>query len=389
MLILFINLLLGYSLFCFIGNSLYLKKSRQQRAHNLNYAKISILIPARNEEHYLSSCLDSLLDQTYPHYEIIVLDDHSTDRSGCILREYAGKYRERVKVCPSLPLPEGWTGKNWACHQLAAKATGDWFAFIDADTLHQPDSLKIAYQEAMHRKSSLLSYLPQLTNLTFTEQLILPIIHFALYCLMPLCLVPKLKYPAVAMAIGTFILIKKETYQAIGGHAAIKSAILEDIQLARQVKAQGKRIDMLDGSGLLSTRFYENSSEIWQGLSRVIFGAFNYQILPFILTCLFSYLIFLHPFLALFAAGWSGSFHTSYPYVLQVSGLFLLRFLVALKTRENPIYTILHPLMITCSLLIGLNSFKIIFYDRTITWKARSYKINLQPPGIDSKRRID
>ncbi|RKY97237.1 MAG: hypothetical protein DRQ03_05700, partial [Candidatus Hydrothermota bacterium] len=132
-----------YATFVFVVNLIYLRKKKLK--FKGKFEKISVLVPVRNEERDLKLCLESLVKQNYPLYEIILLDDNSRDRSPEIMREFQRRFPEKIKIITSKPLPPGWTGKNWACHQLAKKANGDWLLFTDADTVHAAGCIKNAY----------------------------------------------------------------------------------------------------------------------------------------------------------------------------------------------------------------------------------------------------
>ncbi len=186
--------------------------------------KVSIIVPARNEEASLADCLQSLVTQTGIAYEIIVVDDHSTDRTREIASSFPG-----VRVIEAGPLPHDWTGKNNAVTTGARQAHGDWLLFTDADTIHLPGSLASALKEAEENGAELLSYSPEQIAVTFWEMATLPVVFAELARQYS---PSKVSDPAspIAAANGQYILIRRDTYDAVGGHAAIAANILEDVR---------------------------------------------------------------------------------------------------------------------------------------------------------------
>jgi glycosyltransferase involved in cell wall biosynthesis len=198
--------------------------------------QVSVIVPARNEEASLADCLQSLATQSGIAFEIIVVDDDSTDRTRQIAESFPS-----VQVIAAAPLPAGWTGKNNAVTTGARQAHGEWLLFTDADTVHLPGSLARALNEAQKNGVDLLSYSPEQIAVTFWEMATLPVVFAELARQYS---PSKVSDPAspIAAANGQYILIRRETYDAVGGHAAIACDILEDVALARAVKTSGRKI---------------------------------------------------------------------------------------------------------------------------------------------------
>jgi len=223
--------------------------------------QLSVIIPARNEEASLGICLESLVSQTGIDFEIIAVNDHSTDRT----REIAESFK-KVRVIDAAPLPEGWTGKNNAVATGAMLATGEWLLFTDSDTIHTPGSLARALTEARDNRADLLSYSPEQIAVTFWEMAILPVVFAELARQFPPSKVSDPKSPEAA-ANGQFILIRRDVYDAIGGHAAVASEILEDVALARRVKAAGYKL-RFRYSESVRTRMYRNFTQLREGWTK-------------------------------------------------------------------------------------------------------------------------
>ena len=221
-------------------------------------------MPARNEEASLSDCLRSLVRQSGPAFEIIVVDDHSTDRT----REIAQSFQqEGVRVVQAPPLPAGWTGKNNAVTAGARQAQGEWLLFTDADTVHIPGSIARALAEAQKHNVEMLSYSPEQIAVTFWEMATLPVVFAELARQYPPSVVSDPASP-IAAANGQFILIRRDTYEAVGGHAAIASEILEDVALARGVKRSGRKIRFRYAPEAVRTRMYRNYRQLRDGWTK-------------------------------------------------------------------------------------------------------------------------
>jgi len=224
--------------------------------------QVSIIIPARNEESNLGPCLESLITQAGVSFEIIVVDDHSSDRT----REIASSFRG-VRVIDAAPLPEGWTGKNNAVAAGVRASHGEWLLFTDADTFHLPGSLARALSETEESGTEMLSYSPEQTAITFWEKAILPVVFAELARQYPPAEVSDPNSTSVA-ANGQYILVKRSAYDAVGGHGAVASSILEDVALARAIKASGRRIRFRYGAGAVRTRMYRTFAQLREGWTK-------------------------------------------------------------------------------------------------------------------------
>src|SRR5215468_11643547 len=224
--------------------------------------EVSVIIPARNEEASLGACLESLVTQSGVDFEVIVVNDHSTDRTGEIAASFP-----KVRLIEAIPLPQGWTGKNNAVACGAREARGQWLLFTDADTVHLPGSLARAFAEANEHQAEMLSYSPEQIAVTFWEMAILPAVFAELARQYP---PSKVSDPAspIAAANGQFILIRRETYDAVGGHAAVASDILEDVALANRVKSAGRKIRFRYAGDRVRTRMYRNFAQLREGWTK-------------------------------------------------------------------------------------------------------------------------
>ena len=230
---------------------------------------ISVIVPARNEVRNIRRCMKALLAQTYPNYELIVLDDRSTDATAEILAELA-RGDPRLQVLPGVELPAGWAGKPHALYQAARAARGEWLCFVDADTFTAPQALSSIFAAAKEQSADLFSIFTRQELGSFWEKTILPLVFTALSVGFSH---RKVNDPnkADAIANGQFIFIRRSVYQAVGGHAAIKASIVEDRDLATLVKQSGYRLVVADGQSVASTRMYTSLPEMWEGWTKNIF----------------------------------------------------------------------------------------------------------------------
>jgi glycosyltransferase involved in cell wall biosynthesis len=223
---------------------------------------VSVIVPARNEEASLGACLESLAAQTQVSFEIIVVDDGSTDRTREIARAFGG-----VRVVDPAALRPGWIGKNNALVAGAKEARGEWLLFTDADTVHRGGSLARSLEEAQRQKAALLSYSPEQEVHGFWERAVMPVIFAELASSYRPSDVSDPASSAAA-ANGQYILISREAYDAIGGHAAIAASLLEDVALARAVKASGRKILFRYGKDAVRTRMYRSFAQLKEGWTK-------------------------------------------------------------------------------------------------------------------------
>ncbi len=227
---------------------------------------ISVIVPARNEARNIERCLSALLAQTYPNYELIVVDDRSTDETGRLLAALAVG-QPRLRVLAGEPLPPGWAGKPHALAQGVAAARGDWLCFVDADTFARPELLAATYAAAQAYQADLFSILTGQRLGTFWEKVVMPVVLSGLAFGFPPERVNDPRRPD-AVANGQFILIRRPVYEAVGGHAALRNSLVEDKDLAETVKRAGYRLVLADGHELAETRMYTSLAELWEGWTK-------------------------------------------------------------------------------------------------------------------------
>ena len=222
--------------------------------------EVSVIVPARNEEACLADCLRTLVGQRGARFEVILVDDHSSDGTRAIAESFP------VGVVTADRLPDGWSGKCNAAWSGAQIAKGKWLLFTDADTKHSPDSIARGLQEAYESEAGLLSYSPRQEVRGFAERALMPAIFAELAATYP----PKEvcdPNSLVAAANGQYLLIRRDVYEAIGGHAAVATKILEDVELAKRVKQAGYRLRFRVGD-VVSARMYRSFPQMWEGWTK-------------------------------------------------------------------------------------------------------------------------
>jgi chlorobactene glucosyltransferase len=344
---------------------------------------VSVLVPARNEERSIEACVGSLLQQDYPHFELLVLDDHSEDRTGEIVRRLFAEFPNvPARLVRGEPLPQDWTGKNFACHQLAQTARGDFLLFTDADTKHAPGTVTAAVAYAQRNRAGLVSAWPRLVTGTLGEKLIVPVILLVGFAFCPLWLQRWIQerperakgrdVRGLGVANGQFLFFTRETYDHIGGHAALRSHVVEDVSLGRAVAArmpEGERLFNCDALRFSEVRMYRSFTETWEGFTKNMRAVFDDQRAGFWLFGLMEAACFLGPFINVFrSAG------LAWWLVLgQVAIVLLIRLLLAVRFRTSRLGALLHPVGIFLVLLIGFNSWRRAT-GRGVVWKGRTYK---------------
>lgn len=332
---------------------------------------VSVLIPARNEEDNIAACICSLLAQDYPSFEVIVLDDNSVDRTAEILDSFQDAKLQWIK---GMPLPNGWAGKPWACHQLSEVAKGDYLLFTDADTTHKREALSCTIAAAQHSGAGFASLMPLQVVITFMEKLIVPVINWAIFFFLPLFLAYRPLFPYLSAAVGQYILFSRAAYEKSGGHAAVKDSIDDDLALARQVKRAGIKWLLLNGKDLVSCRMYSSSKQVWDGFGKNLFSITGYRILPHLFIWLWTTQIFILPVLLLVAHLFP-TVVISTEFATRAAAAHILAsilWLIMLCKFGFPLYLVfLYPFAAFLTALAALRSMFLHIFGRT-TWKGRA-----------------
>ncbi|MCI3922528.1 glycosyltransferase [Paenibacillus sp. TRM 82003] len=338
---------------------------------------VSVLVPARNESRNIRRCVESLLAQRYDHYEILVLDDRSEDDTSAIVEALRNKADDRsLRLLRGAELPAGWVGKSHACAQLAGAAAGEWLLFVDADTIHRPEMLERAIATARARGADLLTGFPRPIASHLTGKLVLPLLHFVIALHLPLRQVERSPKPMFVAAHGAFLLLRRETYEAIGGHRSplIRSSLVEDMAIARATKAAGRRVALVDIASVVDCEMYERSEDVWNGFAKNAYHGIGRSAVLLLGLLLVYAAMYVAPLLAcaLFAA--TGRFgFTVCCGLIYLMGCWQ-KASVDRTFVGNARLAWLHPVSLALLVGIALRSWAIALRGRGYTWKGRVYR---------------
>lgn len=344
---------------------------------------ISIILPAKDEEENIGACLQSLVNQDYHNFEIIVVDDRSTDRTLEIAKKFATS-DPRIKVFHISDLPKGWTGKNHAISCGIPHAKGELLLFIDADTEHDPNCVTASVAHFEKNDLDAMSLEPYFAWTGFFQKLAFSVFTLITACLFPIFMVNR-KGSNLALSNGQYILIKKDVYKKIGGHERIKGRILEDLALIENLKAGGFHYNLAVGTSVVTVKMYKDIASFWQGWSRILFLALKSNYLAAFLLYLVATVISIFPFVIPIIA--IGTVIMGLPLINSILILDVVLLGIIIVTtgfvnmifRLNPFYSLLHPLAIMAGMAIMGNSIWMALHKKEITWKGTTYRIDSRP----------
>ena len=344
-----------------------------------SHPKVSIILPARNEEKFIGKCLDSLIKQDYENYEIIVIDDSSEDATGKLISEYAKKDSKIIPVS-ARPKPEGWMGKNWACMEGYRKATGELLLFTDADTKHSTNVLSLAVAHLISFDLDALSAIPKMVTFDFWTKITLPMISTFLHTRFSALNVnnPSKK---TGYFFGSFFILKKKTYEEVGMHEGVKQEIIEDGALGKKVKELGYKMKMVRGDHLIDAVWARDKSTLWNALKRLMVPLYL-QSGKIAIGIFFAVVFLLFIPFPVFAASTLLPVETTSAKILCISAGFastliyigaIIEAKVGLGLRfVHALFAPLGGLVVVLGFLSGLVQAK---SASSVTWKERSYSM--------------
>jgi len=344
---------------------------------------VSVIVPARNEERNIAECLARLTAQDHEPLEILVVDDRSTDRTGEILARLADA-DPRIRVVPGEEPPPGWMGKVAACWRGQQEARGELLLFVDADVRLEPAAVRQAVAYLEDTGVDGVTLIGRLVTRSFWEHAVQPVIGSLVLIGNPAEKVNDPAFPEAAMANGQFILVRREAYDAVGGHAALKAEVLDDVAFARLMKARQRRLHLLHGLSLMSVRMYAGLREIWEGWTKNFFVSLHRSVgltaviwMMVFLTGLLPFLLpLIWPAVGLMQGGPADALlgQPAWWASLGLAGLVLFTYGLGLHRtghRTRDFWT--YPLGVTVLLGILVNSAWRATRRLAITWKGRSY----------------
>jgi chlorobactene glucosyltransferase len=346
-----------------------------------HFPKVSVILPARNERRYITRCLNSLLGQDYPNFEIIAINDSSTDGTGEIMKAYAANDL-RVMHIDASPKPEGWTGKNWACYQGFLQARGELLMFTDADSKHLPSTMSLAVGHLISENLEALTAVPRLICNDFWTKITLPILATFLHTRFSPIRVndPNSK---TGYFFGSFFIITRNTYEAIGTHEGVKEELVEDGALGGKVKASKFRMKMVRGEFHIDAVWARDLPTLWQGLRRFMIPVYYQDKVDAYMMAMAVFFILFAPFASLpylSVASFAGNISFQMLFGLQISAIALIMVTTAVQCRlaifESPVYAFAAPLsgaLISLSFMSAIADAK---KKGAVSWRGRKYAIS-------------
>jgi chlorobactene glucosyltransferase len=349
-------------------------------ATTTNLPSLSVIVPARNEAMNIGRCLASLRASTYPDLDLIVVDDHSTDDTGRLARTAAGG-DPRVRVVAVPDLAPGWLGKQWACAHGASLARGEVLCFTDADTVHAPDLHIRSVRALLDRRADLLSVAGTQELGTFWERLIQPQVFALLFARYGGTeTVSNATRPEDVIANGQYMLFRRSSYDALGGHAGVRTNVAEDLALAMRAKRNGMRVHLLQGLGQLSTRMYASLGALLQGWMKNVYAG-GIQTLPpgrasrflYPIMLLAPVVLWLAPPLTLLASMAGVTSEVVETWAVTTSSILLVWWLIVYTAMtRRPWYALLAPIG---NLFLAYIFLRAIARGRRVEWKGREYDV--------------
>jgi chlorobactene glucosyltransferase len=369
-LLLTIVILSGYTFLVSVLNVFSFSKPKPLFPKKQNL--LSIIVPCRNEEENINNCVQSILTQDYENFELLLIDDNSTDNTWNIIQNLAIN-NDKILPLKGESLPKDWAGKNWACDQASRKSSGDFLLFIDADTTLSKYAVSSGLKQIEDDKIEFLTLVPKRKFFNFTDYLIWIMVSWFIFSWIPFYIARKTPYSLLAAGFGQFLLFNKEAYNKIGGHDHIKGLVLDDFELARSIKNFGFSSSLMDGTSLVETNGYKTSLESVDGHAKSIFATFRYNILLFLLAFFGLLILFYVPFLNVFSFLFGLEIQSFY-LILSLSsiGFIFMSILLSSKAFSISIFSsFIYPIAMIVLLFSGYRSF-LSSFDGEIKWKGRS-----------------
>lgn len=324
--------------------------------------RVSVLVPARDEARNLRSTLPALLAVSFPDLEIIILDDQSSDETAEVVASFAAQSGGRLRCVPGSPPPPGWTGKNWACHQLAQLADGDILLFCDADVTPRPEAVTRTIAAMEHHRADVITALPRMKTGGWLLTAMVPVIaQLPVAALLPLALVPRVRMPGLSMANGQWIAFTRKAYEAVGGHAAARSVVVEDVALGNLTKRNGLRLVVAAAPESLEVQMYEDFAGARAGFRKNLYPLIGGRPSSLIAAVVIHTLTMILPWVALIGGG-SGAF---FPFALLLG----VRAVAGMLFGHGWASVALHPVGSLVALALAIDSAAAA--RKGTSWKGR------------------
>ena len=340
--------------------------------------KVSVILPARNEEKYIGKCLKSLIEQDYDNYEIIAINDSSEDKTKNIIKEYS-QQTSKIVFVDAKPKPNGWMGKNWACMEGYRKATGEIFLFTDSDTFHSKNVISLAVSHLVSVKLDALTVIPKMLCMDIWTKITLPMISTFLHTRFSALKVndPKKK---TGYFFGSFFIIKRKVYENVSMHEGVKQEIIEDGALGKKVKESGHKMKMVRGDHLIEAIWARDKTTLWNALKRLMVPLFlqNSYVAVGIFVAVLFLLFMPFPFLAYSGIFIDGGVSFVILFGTSLLGSLLIYLGAIIEAKElqiklrNTVFGPIGSIMIVLAFFSGMVQAK---SNSAVSWRGRNYSL--------------
>jgi chlorobactene glucosyltransferase len=324
---------------------------------------VSILVPARNEERIIEHTIRAFLAQDYPDFEVIVVDDRSTDATPQIL---ASIDDPRLIVIRGEETPPGWLGKPWALHQAAARARGELLMFVDADIFYAPGTIAAAVARIGERNAAMIALLPRFELHGFWENAAMPQLAMSVFSFLPVWIGERRQIALLAVGGGPGNFVRRADYDAVGGHESLRDAVVDDVSLARRLRRSGRRTEIVGADDFVSLHMYHGLREVIEGFTKNGFAIFGRSYLFAITTVVLMIAIHFVPYVA--------ACFGNLPAIATIVVIAATR-VVLFRSLRFPLWNaiLLHPVMTAIWAWIFVRSMWLTGIRRQLHWRGRTY----------------
>ena len=356
---------------------------RLERIKNLKntFPRVSIILPARNEERYIRRCIDSLIKQDYPDFEIVLVNDESSDKTLEIMNEYQNSYPD-IKVLSVNRPNDDWIGKNWACYQGYLKSNGNLLLFTDADSYHSENTMSLAVQNINNYDLDAITIMPRLLSYDFFTKVTLPLLTTFMHTKFSPLKVNNEK-SKLGYFFGSYFIIKRDTYEKVGTHESVKHEIIEDGALGKKVKEGNFKLRMVRGERYVQAIWARNSSELSKAMDRLLIPMFKENRLKSTLLSIALFFLMIFPFMMIPLSLTLSILHPNQLNFVILLFATMILFILMLTNLIQISYTLFFNKLYSLGFIIGaliiVSRFlvRIVISNRksVVNWRDRIYNL--------------